>query len=510
MKNKSVLFAILSMALFISCGPKEPQTVVKTSTGKIEGYFDDGVYAFKAIPYGVSERFQPAQPTSWEGVLECKEYGPWAMSTANAGECEEFTGDHLLNVFTTGVNDGEKRPVIVWIHGGGYSKGSGNSYGVNGEPLAKKGLVCVTVNHRLDILGYMDLSSFGGKWADCVNLGQRDLVLALKWVKANAELFGGDPDNVTIYGESGGGGKVGNLLCMPEAKGLFQKAIVQSGAGAGRTTSEQSQKTGEAVVAALGLTAETLDQIQTIPFDELVAAASSARQNSGMGMMMGFGPTMDGKHITHQPYSPDFAEFSKDIPLIIGSTFNELQKVYYADETLDLEKAKEILNQRYGGHADEYIAAFLEAYPDATPADFVSIDTNFRPASVKTAIAHSKTAPVYNYLYTWMADTEAAHLQGSYHGMDISMAFNLPVAEGNTVDPSDPKAIKLADRVSECWVNFCKTGNPSTPEIEWPQYTEDSRNTLIMDNEFVIKKDLDNELMRVMSEYAVPMSFGRR
>lgn len=510
MKVHSVLFAILSMALCVSCGPKEPQTIVKTSTGKIEGYFDDGVYAFKAIPYGVSERFQPAQPKTWKGVLECKEYGPWAMSTANAGECEEFTGDHLLNVFTTGVKDGQKRPVIVWLHGGGYSKGSGNSYGVNGEPLAKKGVVCVTVNHRLDILGYMDLSSFGGKWAECVNLGQRDLILALKWTKANAALFGGDPDNITIYGESGGGGKVGSLLCMPEAHGLFQKAIVQSGAGAGRATSEQSQKIGEAVVAALGLTAETLDQIQAVPFDELVAAAEKALKPAGWGMMMAFGPTMDGKHMTHQPYSPDFAEFSKDIPLIIGSTFNELQRVYYADETLDLKKAKEMLNQRYECHADEFIAAFNEAYPDATPADYVSIDTGLRSSCVNTASAHSRTAPVYNYLYTWTADTEKGHQQGSYHGMDISMAFNLPVAEGNTVDPNDPQAIKLADRISDCWVNFCKTGNPSIPDCEWLQYTEDNRNTLIMDNEFVIRKDLDNGLMKVVSEYSVPMAFGRR
>ena len=225
------LLAVAAL-LFSACTqPRNTEPVVTIGSGTIEGVYEQEVFAFKGVPYAQSERFQASQPVeAWEGVRECKEYGPWAKQAENEGKSAEFIGDFLANVWTAGLNDGAKRPIMFWIHGGGFSFGSANADPTDGVHLAQKGMVVVSINHRLDVLGFLDLSEFGEKWQATVNAGMYDIINALKWTRDNAEAFGGDPDNITVFGESGGGGKVGTLLCMPEAKGLFQKAIIQSGA----------------------------------------------------------------------------------------------------------------------------------------------------------------------------------------------------------------------------------------------------------------------------------------
>lgn len=480
-----------------------PEPVVAISSGSIEGVYAKDVFAFKGIPYAEAERFQPSHPvTAWDGVRECKVYGPWAKQAENEGKSMEGAGDFLANVWTTGLNDGGKRPIMFWIHGGGFSVGSANADPTDGIALAKKGAVVVSINHRLDVMGFLDLSSFGGKWKKSVNVGMLDIVNALKWVKENAEAFGGDPDNITIFGESGGGGKVGTLLCMPEAKGLFQKAIIQSGAKINITTSEVSKQLGKNVVKELGLTAKTLDKINTIDFETLLAASRKCQaeilgaRTPGSIKMWGFCPTADGNTLLQQPYTPGFSTLAHDIPIMIGTTFNELERKFYTDKSLDQEKADKILQARYGDEALEYAKAFREAYPDGTLADMLGTDSNIRTLTLATADAKSSEggAPVYVYLLKWVSDYDTEG-SGCYHSLDIPLCFNNPYDERYQVKDGDPKAASIAERMSDLWFSFARTGKPEANGVpEWNPYTKENGATLVLDNECKLKFNYDRKL----------------
>lgn len=482
---------------------KLPEPVVTISSGSIEGIYADEVFAFKGIPYAEAERFQPSHPVkAWEGVRSCKVYGPWAKQAENEGKSAEGDGDFLANVWTTGLNDGAKRPIMFWIHGGGFSVGSANADPTDGVALARKGAVVVSINHRLDVMGFLDLSAFGGKWKKSVNVGMLDIVNALKWVKENAEAFGGDPDNITIFGESGGGGKVGTLLCMPEAKGLFQKTIIQSGAKINITTKEVSQKLGKNVVAELGLTAKTLDKINTIDFETLLKASRKCQaeilgaRTPGSIKMWGFCPTADGKTLLQQPYTPGFSALAHDIPVMIGTTFNELERKYYTDTTLNQEKADDILRSRYGDDAKEYADAFKAAYPEGSLADMLGTDSNIRTLTLATADAKSTEggAPVYLYLLAWVSDYDSDG-SGCYHSLDIPLCFNNPYDERYQVKEGDPKAAFVADRMSNLWFSFARTGKPESEGVPaWEPYTKENGATLIIDNEFEMKHHFDRKL----------------
>ena len=251
-----VFFILITTGLcFKGCKPgtvNNHEPVVKTTYGNISGSFNDSVYAFKGIPYAKAERFMPPQdPDAWDGILECNDFGPVARQVVPwypdsvQNEKELFS----VNVWTQGIKDGKKRPVMLWLHGGGFHVGASNDPMTYGEALAKKGdIVTVSVNHRLNILGFLDLSACGEKYAKSANVGMLDIVKALEWIQNNIENFGGDPSDVTIVGESGGGGKVGTLMCMPAAKGLFHKAIIQSGTLLNTMTKEKSQNLGLAVL----------------------------------------------------------------------------------------------------------------------------------------------------------------------------------------------------------------------------------------------------------------------
>lgn len=481
--------------------------VAEISSGKIEGNYNAGIYSFKGIPYAKAERFQPSEPVDrWDGIRECKEFGPWAKQAENSGVSKEGDGDFLANVWTAGLGDKAARPIMVWIHGGGYSTGSGSAGPVDGSALARKGVVLVSINHRLDILGFLNLSSFGGKWEKSVNVGMLDIVEALKWVKKNAEVFGGDPDNITIFGESGGGGKVGTLLCMPEAEGLFQKAIIQSGAKVNITTSGISRQLGRNVVEGLGLTAETLDKIQDVEYDSLLKVGLRCQaeilgpRTPGSIKMWGYVPTEDGVILPRLPYNPGFSNLSLNVPVMIGSTFNELERTFYTGKIPDEAVTARILSQRFGDGADAFKDAFFEAFPDRSVADMLSIDSNIRTLSLTAADARSEDseAPVYVFYLTWMSRNDVRG-SGCYHGLDIPLAFNNPLDEGNVIRPGDSSAIVLADRMSDLWVNFARTGVPSAPGVpEWIPYTKENGATMILDNEISVKYNFDRELQDIL------------
>jgi para-nitrobenzyl esterase len=511
MKKLNFLTGLCFLAIsivFSGCaGNKSPNPVVKTSQGKISGFIDEGIYTFKGIPYAKAERFMPPQqPDAWKGVRECMNFSKIAMQVNSwspdsvMDEKELFT----LNVWSQGLNDGTKRAVMVWLHGGGFSTGASDDPISHGKLLAKTGdVVLVSVNHRLNILGFLDLSACSDAYAQSANIGMLDIVEALKWVQQNIEKFGGDPNNVTIFGESGGGGKVGTLMCMPPAKGLFHKAIIQSGTLINVMTKEKSTALGLAVLEVLGLTPDQVNQLDTIPYKKLVEAGNKAMANTvgtrrpGTPTMFGFGPVPDGKDLLQQPFTPDFSDLSKEVPLLIGTTLNELVRTSYGEKDLTLEQAKERLKQTYGDRTDEYVALYAKAYPNFTPQDLLSIDLVFRPNTIMVADARAtkNQAPVYAYLLTWKSPVDNG-TRGSFHGVDIPLAFN-NIELGKHWTGSSDDAQQLANKMSDAWINFAKTGNPNVEGVlpAWKAYTQENGETMIFDSECSIVNNHDRELM---------------
>lgn len=335
-------FFILFVLVVLMCNGALCQTdnsVVSTRTGLVKGFMQEGTMAFLGIPYARVERFMPPMPVAkWQGVRECTQWGPQAMQPTPGRQMKESEMSErnscVLNVWTTDTK--KTKPVMVWLHGGGFE--FGNSTWNPGMQLAKKDVVVVSINHRLNILGFLDLSACSPKYKFSANVGMLDIVAALLWVKDNIRLFGGDPSNVTIFGESGGGGKVGTLMCMPAAKGLFNKAIIMSGTILNVNTKKMSEELGKAVLKELRLTPAQTDMIKNVPYQKLyeagqrAMAASIGTRKPGTPMMWGFGPTPDGVTLSQQPFQPGFAKISDNIPLLIGTTYNELQRLRYKEE----------------------------------------------------------------------------------------------------------------------------------------------------------------------------------
>jgi para-nitrobenzyl esterase len=484
--------------------------VVKTTYGSISGAYTEGVFSFKGIPYAQAERFMPPQaPDAWKGVREATAFGPIAMQVNSWSPQEAMNEEKLftVNVWTQGINDGKKRPVMFWLHGGGFAVGASDDPLSAGHQLAQKGdIVLVSVNHRLNILGFLDLSNFGEQYAHSANVGMLDVVAALEWVNKNIHRFGGDPANVTIFGESGGGGKVGTLMSMPAAQGLFHKAIIQSGTLVNVMTKEKSTQIADTLVSELGLDKNNLGQLHTMSYQQLVEAGNKALEKTvglrkpGTRTMVGFGPVPDGVNLLQQPFTPDFSDISKDIPLLIGTTFNELVNTVYGEKELSLSEAKARLAKTYGDKTDQYIALFAKAYPNYTPQDLLSIDTLFRPNTIVTADARAaKTkAPVYSYLLTWKSDVEDSS-KGSFHGLDIPLAFN-NIDLGKHWTGTSEAAKKLADTMSSAWIQFAKTGNPNVENQlpSWKAYSRENGETMIFDEEVKVLNNHDRALMQLI------------
>ncbi len=513
-KNFVFLFLITIGFCFTGCKSKTDiiqEPIVNTTSGEVSGSFKNSVYAFKGIPYAKAERFRPPQdPDAWDGVRECNKFGPVAKQIVPwypdsvQNEKELFT----VNVWTQGINDGKKRPVALWLHGGGFHVGASNDPMTYGEALARKGdVVMVSVNHRLNILGFLDLSAYGEKYAQSANVGMLDIVKAIEWIQRNIEKFGGNPSDVTIVGESGGGGKVGTLMCMPAAKGLFHKAIIQSGTLRNTMTKEKSQTLASAVLENLGLTSDDVEKLDTIPYLDLVKAGNDAilkiagPRKPGSPMMFGFAPSADGIVLLQQPFSPGFADISKDIPVMIGSTLNKLMPTVYGEKNLTMKQAKDRLAKEYGNKTDQYISLFAKAYPDYTPQDLLSIDKVFRPYTIRTADARASetSTPLYVYFLAWKSQVDSAS-KGSFHGLDIPLAFNNVDLRADWTGNSE-EAWALADKMSSAWINFIKKGDPNVEGVlpTWQPYTAENGATMFFDNECRIVNNHDRDLMNFIN-----------
>ena len=499
--------------------------IVQTESGNVRGYIHHSIYTYKGIPYAHADRFMaPVKPRPWSSVRSSLTYGPVCPMdpTSTVNDEFEFPFQHnwgyynencqSLNVWTPGINDQKKRPVMVWFHGGGFTTGSYvelPSY--DGENLSRKAdLVVVSVNHRLNVLGFLDLSAYGEKYRNSANAGLMDLVAALQWVKQNIAQFGGDPDNVTIFGQSGGGGKVTSLMNAPSAKGLFQKAIVQSGSYlTGFTESSVARRIAAGILDELHLQPSQVDSLQTIPYERLNNAAKKAmgkvtaalraegKNVPGFGLM--WGPNLDNSFLPYQPDAPEAIALSKNIPLLVGSTKNEFTPFIPGSRDMTMDAARTSLQKKYGEKADAYMAAVLKAYPETTkPSDYIDIDNIFRPGAIRQANqkAIPGAAPVYMYLFTWQSPV----LDGAFkamHCMEIPFVFdNISRCEEMTGGGKD--AYALADKMSSAWANFARTGNPNAKGLpSWPAYTAENGAVMIFDNKCQVKTFPDKDLMSI-------------
>jgi len=505
--------------------------VTNTGSGKVKGYMHNGIYTYKGIPYAKADRFMaPEKPTPWKDVRSSMAYGPVCPTdpTTTVNDAFEFAFNHdlgwsnehcqVLNVWTRNLNDGKKRPVMVWFHGGGFTAGSSielPSY--DGENLARKGdVVVVSVNHRLNVLGFMDLSAYGDKYKGSGNAGLLDLVASLQWVKDNIANFGGDPDNVTIFGQSGGGGKVTSLMNSPKAKGLFQRAIVESGSYITAFNEKSvAQRVAAATLDELHIPAAKVDSLQKIPYDVLNEASKKAMRKvaaelkkEGKTANTGWNGVLDGDFLPYQPTDPAAMEIAKNIPLMVGTVKNEFTPFIPAGKTQSMDDLKASLTKKYGDKADAYMAAVKKAYPNtSTAAGYTDMDLSFRPMAIKQADLKSGVsgaAPVYMYLFTWQSPVNGG-IYKAMHCMDIAFQFdNISLCEQMT--GGGKAAQTLAEKVSSAWINFARTGNPNVTGAlpKWTAYTEKNGATMLFDNQCTVREHPDGDLLKIVAAAAKP------
>jgi para-nitrobenzyl esterase len=492
--------------------------VVETASGKVRGAVVEGVLEFRTIPYGASttgaNRFRPPQPPRpWAGVRNCTTFtgkAPQAgLRPATRPELENFSGaadpspeteDCLtVNVWTPGPAG--MRPVMVWFHGGAFAYGNANSPRTRGSRLAAQNdVVVVTVNQRLNIFGHLDLSAVGGEsFRYSGNAGTLDMVASLEWVRDNIAAFGGDPGNVTIFGESGGGAKVSTLLSMPRAKGLFHRAIIQSGAAVRLRTKARSLALTECVLRHLGATA---DSIRTVSVEHLLAAVEPAQAAVGPSPTplfdrYPFGPVVDGDLLPSQPFDPVASDVCADVPLIIGDMKTEtanflavVDKVW--DRSLTGTEMRQRVETIAGPHASRIVELYSQLYPNLNPAErliTITTDCNFRIRSLILAQRRAalKQGRVWMYSFEWETPVLGGRLKAP-HAMDVPFVFNtldLTNATGGSLD-----AQALADTMSSVWASFARNGRPDHPRLPpWPAYDPDHRATLILDKECRIEND---------------------
>lgn len=506
--------------------------VADTAFGKIRGATSNGIHIFKGVRYGAptggANRFMPPKnPEPWAGIRDALHYGNSAPQTnpnAKGGGGELFApvgGDEktaesedclFLNVWTPGLNDGGKRPVMVWLHGGGFLSGSGSSKMIAGDNLARRGnVVVVTLNHRLNAFGFSHFGDIGGpEYAMSGNVGMLDIVQALKWVRDNIERFGGDPSRVMIFGESGGGQKVSMLMGCPLAKGLFHRAAIESGPGIKMLDRDKATHVSEVYLKELGLTAARLPEIQKMPTEKLLAAFFPAMAKTGgitAGFIDNFSPVIDPVVLPQHPFSPKAAPYAADVPLIMG--WNRTEMTLFADPaafSIDEAEMVKRVTAIHGDAASRIIKTYRKKYPDlsATDLNFIiwsDYPTMFFENLIAERRAAQNQAPTYLYRFDWRSPVQG----GKYHTphtMEIPFVFdNTRVMTSMTGGTAEAAA--LAAKISDAWIALATTGDPNSAKgglPNWKAYSTNERSTMLINTESRLAADPEMEERALFDE----------
>ncbi len=515
-------------------------SIVETANGKVRGRSIAGIHSFLGLRYGAPtggrNRFMPPEkPQPWRGVQDAFSYGNSAPQSNPARRGSDLVRSEIgqliagndepppesedclfLNVWTPGVNDNGKRPVMFWLHGGGFTTGSDSTGLYIGANLARRGdVVVVGINHRLGALGFTHLGDLGGdEFLHSGNAGMLDAVAALGWVRDHIGRFGGDPDRVMIFGESGGGQKVSMLLGSPPAKGLFHRAVIESGPGPKMMERDRATEIAGMLLAALELDAKRVRELQSVPLEKIMAAqfAVSAKLRAFPGIIDGFAPVLDPTVLPAHSFYPHATRVSEDVPVMIGNNRTEMTlfaepAAFALDESGMKTRVKAIL----GDHADEVIEVYRRANPHATPSDLFFLIWTDDPTTIfSNNIAERRAAlgkaPTYRYRFDWETPALGGRLK-SPHTIEMPFVFdNTQVAPGLTGGAS-PDAVALAARVSEAWIAFATRGDPNSKKSglpPWPPYDSQRRATMLFNNESKVVDDPAREERKIMDSILNP------
>ncbi|MFB3167830.1 carboxylesterase/lipase family protein [Neobacillus sp. 179-C4.2 HS] len=491
-------------------------TIVESVYGKLQGEQINGVFTWKGIPYAKppvgSLRFRaPERPESWEGIRDVCSFGPVAPQSQR--EIMEFFGNDIsnmsedclyLNVWSKGADD-KKRPVMVWIHGGAFVSGSGSSSWYDGASFAAQGdVVVVTINYRLGIFGFLHLGEIGGEeYATSGNCGIQDQVAALQWVQENIAAFGGDPNNVTIFGESAGAMSIGVLLGFPSAQGLFHKAILQSGAAANVHSSEKATKIAGHLLATLQVEPTNLSKLEELSVEQLIQAADLVPP-------MSLGPVIDGVSLPRHPEEAIADGSAKDITILIGTNKDEYNIFSVFDpewKNADETKVTQLFEKTFGP-----LVPLISSYHEGNQPlsqelynKLLTMSVFTYPAQRLTELQVKQGAPVWMYRFDWETPVFGGALK-STHALEIPFVFNtLDTPNTENFTGSSPEREFVASQMHQAWINFARNGNPNSEGLpEWPQYNLNDRSTLIFNIESVVEND-PNRKERMIWEQATMM-----